>query len=117
MLSGRVDAVAATQGFHPAQDVLCASLWDIVQVQGDNIPASHGIGLAARAVQYSRHKAAHILQPVLLALLHGQVLGLGLGASGRRLQAIIQLLNGHCLGLPVDTCPAAAHGYDNLSIV
>jgi hypothetical protein len=81
VLPGGVRGVGAAQGLQPAQGVLRAARLDVIKVQGDDIPAGHGAGLAASAGQGAGHKPAHVLQVVLAAFGQGQVLGHGFGAG------------------------------------
>ena len=100
MLTGGIDAIAAAQGLHPAQDILRAPGGDVVQVQGDDITPGHIVGFAPGPGQCAGHKAAHILEVILLGLFHIQIFSQGFRASGRGLEPGPKLRDEHGLGLP-----------------
>ena len=100
MLTGGIDAIAAAQGLHPAQDILRAPGGDVVQVQGDDITPGHIVGLAPGPGQCAGHKAAHILEVILLGLFHIQIFSQGFRASGRGLEPGPKLRDEHGLGFP-----------------
>ena len=91
VLTGGIDAIAAAQGLHPAQDILRAPGGDVVQVQGDDITPGHIVGFAPGPGQCAGHKAAHILEVILLGLFHIQICRQGFRASGRGLEPGPQL--------------------------
>ena len=91
MLTGGIDAIAAAQPLNTAQDILRAAGWDVVQVQRDDITPGHIVGLSAGAGQRASHKAAHILEVILLGLFHIQIFCQGLSASGGGLELCPQL--------------------------
>ena len=91
MLTGGIDAIAAAQGLHTAEDILRAPGGDVVQVQRDHITPGHGVGLAAGAGQGAGHETAHILEVILLGLFHIQIFRQGFRASGRGLEPGPQL--------------------------
>ena len=91
MLSGAVNAIAAPQSVHPAQDILCTTGRDIVQVQRYDITPGHIVGFAPGPGQCAGHKAAHILEVILLGLFHIQICRQGFRASGRGLEPGPQL--------------------------
>jgi len=91
VLPGGVDAVAAAQRLHPAQNVFRSPGGDIVQIQCQDIPPRDRPRLAAQAVQRPRHEAAHVLQFVLLALGHPEIVRHGFRPPRRYAEAGVQL--------------------------
>ena len=91
MLTRGIDTIAAAQGLHPAQDILRATGGDVVQVQGDDITPGHIVGFAPGSGQCAGHKAAHVLEVILLGLFHAQIFSQGFRASGGGLESGPQL--------------------------
>ena len=91
MLSRRVDSIAAAQQVQNGQNVGGLPAGDVVQVEGDHVPAQDMSGLAPSFPQLAADKAAHVLQIVLLPLGHLQVGSQRLGAADRRLQTLHKL--------------------------
>lgn len=82
VLAGAVDQVVAAEPLHGLAQILCGAALSVVNVQG-----YHAAGLAAAAFatalcQSRGHKAAVVLEQVLLGFGHGHVLCVGFGAHG-----------------------------------
>ena len=66
VLAGAVDTVAASQIIHFADDSFRLPAGDIVKVKRDDVAPGHVVCLAALPQQRAAHKAADVLQVVLL---------------------------------------------------
>ncbi len=91
VLPGGIDTVAAAQRLHPAQNVLRSPGGDVVQIQCQDIPPRDCPRLAAQAVQRTRHEAAHVLQFILLAFGHPEIVRHGFRPPCRYAEAGVQL--------------------------
>ena len=66
MLSGRVNTIAAIQFIYFLYNTVCLPAGDVIKIERDNISAGHVDRLAAASIQRTAHKAAYVLQIVLL---------------------------------------------------
>ena len=117
VLAGPVNAVVAFETVQRRQHRVCLPAGDVIKVQRDYVPARYGVRFAPSSGESASHKAAHILQIVLLGFFHFGVFGQSFHAAGGRFQAVIELRNRQRLALPVNVLTALARRNDNWSVV
>ena len=82
VLAGAVDQVVAAEPRHGLAQLLCGATGGVIDIQGYHATRLAAAALAAALCQGSGHKAAVVLEQVLLGAGHGHVLCMGLGAHG-----------------------------------
>ena len=74
VFDGGINRIGTAQSVDFLQQGIGLPRRDVVKVKRHQIAASHGSGLAPRPVKGAAHKAAHILERVLLGLLQPQII-------------------------------------------
>ena len=117
VLAGAVNAVAEAQLVHFADDGFRLPAGNIIKVKRDDVAPGHVVCLAALPQQGATHKAANILQVVLLRLLQMQIVLQGFSSTDRGRQPFIEFFDGQHRLFPDHITAVVAYGYGDLSVI
>ena len=117
VLACAVNAVAEAQLVHFADDDFRLPAGDIIKVKRDDVAPGHVVRLAALPQQGAAHKAADVLQIVLLRFLQMQIVLQGFGPTDRGRQPFIEFIDGQHRLFPDHITTVVAYGYGDLSVI